>query len=42
VSPVWYPNISLATRQKLLNFIRNVLDAEEFDYKGVISIWDDR
>ena len=34
-SPVWYPNISLATRRKLFNFIRNVLEAEEFDYKGV-------
>jgi aminoglycoside phosphotransferase family enzyme len=34
-SPVWYPNISLDTRRKLFNFIRNVLDAEEFEYKGV-------
>jgi len=34
-SPVWYPNISLRTRKKLFNFIRNVLDAEEFDYKEV-------
>ena len=32
-SPVWYPNISLETRRKLFSFIRNVLDAEEFDYK---------
>jgi hypothetical protein len=34
-SPVWYPHISLETRQKLFNFIRNVLDAEEFNYHGV-------
>ena len=34
-SPVWYPNISMETRRKLFNFIRNVLEAEEFDYKGV-------
>lgn len=34
-SPVWYPNISVATRTKLFNFINNVLAAEEFDYKGV-------
>ncbi len=33
-SPVWYPNISLDTRTKLFNFIKNVLDAEEFDYKN--------
>jgi hypothetical protein len=34
-SPVWYPNISLETRRKLFNFIRNVLETEEFDYKKV-------
>ncbi|MEA2075833.1 MAG: phosphotransferase [Euryarchaeota archaeon] len=34
-SPVWYPNISLDTRRKLFNFIKNVLDAETFDYKNV-------
>lgn len=35
-SPVWYPSISLDTRTKLFNFIRNVLEEkEEFDYKGV-------
>jgi len=33
-SPVWYPNISLDTRTKLFNFIKNVLDAEKFDYKN--------
>jgi hypothetical protein len=35
VSSAWYPNISLDTRRKLFNFIRNMLDTEEFDYKGV-------
>lgn len=34
-SPVWYPHITLETRRKLFNFIRNVLEAEEFDYHGV-------
>jgi aminoglycoside phosphotransferase (APT) family kinase protein len=34
-SPVWYPNITLETRRKLFKFIRNVLDAEKFDYKDV-------
>jgi hypothetical protein len=34
-SPVWYPNISLDTQWKLFNFIKNVLDAEVLDYKGV-------
>ena len=34
-SPIWYPNISMATRRKLFNFIKNVLEADEFDYKGV-------
>ena len=34
-SPIWYPNISLDTRRKLFNFIKNVLETEEFDYKNV-------
>jgi aminoglycoside phosphotransferase family enzyme len=34
-SPVGYPNISKDTQRKLFNFIKNVLDAETFDYKGV-------
>ena len=36
-SPVWYPNISLETRRKLFNFIRNVLQEEVFDYRGVVK-----
>jgi hypothetical protein len=34
-SPIWYPHISDKTRRKLFNFIRNVLEADEFDYEGV-------
>lgn len=34
-SSVWYPNISLDTRRKLFTFIKNVLQEEVFDYKGV-------
>lgn len=33
-SPIWYPNISLDTRRKLFHFIKNVLDAERFEYKN--------
>jgi hypothetical protein len=32
-SPVWYPNISLDTRRKLFNFIKNLPETDEFDYK---------
>ena len=34
-SPLWYPNLDKSVRKKLFNFIDNVLDAEEFDYKHV-------
>jgi aminoglycoside phosphotransferase family enzyme len=34
-SPVWYPNLPEQVRAKLFNFVRNVLDAEEFDLKRV-------
>ena len=34
-SPIWYPNISMDTRRKLFNFIKNVLEADEFDYRKV-------
>jgi len=30
-SPVWYPNLNLDVRTKLLNFARNVLETEVFD-----------
>jgi Phosphotransferase enzyme family len=36
-SPVWYPNLDPGVRKKLFNFIKNILDSEEFDYKDVNS-----
>ena len=36
-SPIWYPNLELSVRKKIFNFINNVLDSEEFDYKNVNS-----
>jgi hypothetical protein len=29
-SPVWYPNLSPVVREKLFNFLKNVLEVEEF------------
>jgi len=34
-SPIWYPHLSLDTRTKLLNFVRNVLQAERFNLENV-------
>lgn len=34
-SPLWYPGLSPDVRKKLFNFIDNVVDEEEFDYKDV-------
>lgn len=36
-SPLWYPNLSLDVRMKLFNFVRNVLETEKLDLKGVNS-----
>ncbi len=36
-SPVWYPNLDPDVRKKLFNFINNILDSEEFEYKNVNS-----
>ena len=36
-SPIWYPNLSLDARRKLLNFVRNVLHYEKFDLDAVNS-----
>ena len=36
-SPVWYPNLDPIVRTKIFNFINNILDSEEFDYKNVNS-----
>jgi hypothetical protein len=34
-NPIWYPHISAATRRSLLNFARNILEEEIFDYRHV-------
>lgn len=34
-SPVWYPNISNTVRIKLFNFIHNMIECDEFEYKNV-------
>jgi len=34
-SPLWYPGLNPDIRAKLFNFIDNVLDVDEFDYKSV-------
>ncbi|MEM1564485.1 MAG: phosphotransferase [Candidatus Bathyarchaeia archaeon] len=34
-SPIWYPNLSLDVRMKLLNFVHNVLHYERFDLEAV-------
>jgi len=36
-SPIWYPNLEPGVRDKLFNFINNVLDSEVFDYQDVNS-----
>jgi hypothetical protein len=36
-SPVWYPNLSDAIRQRILNFVLAVLDSESFDPSRVNS-----
>lgn len=36
-SPIWYPNLNVEVRRKLLNFVRNVLDAERFEISDVNS-----
>jgi len=36
-SPIWYPNLDPIVRTKIFNFINNILDSEEFDYKNVNS-----
>ncbi|MHC1585237.1 MAG: phosphotransferase [Candidatus Syntropharchaeia archaeon] len=34
-SPIWYPTIEREMRKKLFNFIKNMLEIEEFNYKDV-------
>ncbi|UCE43826.1 MAG: aminoglycoside phosphotransferase family protein [Candidatus Bathyarchaeota archaeon] len=36
-SPIWYPNLSLDVRVKLLNFVRNVLETERFSLGEINS-----
>ncbi|MCZ7406237.1 MAG: hypothetical protein O8C67_15085 [Candidatus Methanoperedens sp.] len=36
-SPIWYPNLDPGVRTKIFNFIHNILEIEEFDYKNVNS-----
>jgi len=36
-SPIWYPNLDPSVRTKIFNFINNILDSDEFDYKNVNS-----
>lgn len=36
-SPIWYPNLDPVVRTKIFNFINNILDSEEFEYKNVNS-----
>jgi hypothetical protein len=38
-SPVWYPNLKKDVRVKLLNFVRNVLKNERFDWENVNSLF---
>jgi Phosphotransferase enzyme family. len=34
-SPIWYPNLDIKVRRTLFNFIHNILDTENFDYRKV-------
>ncbi|MEM3536531.1 MAG: phosphotransferase [Candidatus Bathyarchaeia archaeon] len=34
-SPIWYPNLSMDVRVKLLNFVKNVLQFEKFNLNNV-------
>lgn len=36
-SPLWYPNLSMDVRVKLLNFVQSVLQLKKFDVKSVNS-----
>jgi hypothetical protein len=40
-SPVWYPNLSLDVRRKLLNFARNILEIDIFDPARVDHLLED-
>ncbi|MBS7654945.1 aminoglycoside phosphotransferase family protein [Candidatus Bathyarchaeota archaeon] len=36
-NPIWYPNLDLSVREKLFNFIHNILETEKFNIKDVNS-----
>ncbi|MBS7658657.1 MAG: aminoglycoside phosphotransferase family protein [Candidatus Bathyarchaeia archaeon] len=36
-NPIWYPNLNMKIRQKIFNFIFNVLETEKFSIKDVNS-----
>ena len=38
-SPIWYPNLSLDVRRKLLSFARNILETTVFDPKDVLTLF---
>jgi hypothetical protein len=40
-SPIWYPHIDQRTRQRLFNFVRNVLEVDTFDYRNVNALLKD-
>jgi hypothetical protein len=40
-SPIWYPHIDPRVRQKLFNFVRNVLEVQKFDYRNVNALLSD-
>lgn len=37
-NPIWYPDLSIDTRRKIFNFIHNILETDEFNYKEVNSL----
>jgi hypothetical protein len=41
-SPIWYPHLTLDVREKLFNFIRNVLNTDCFDLKDVNQYFEEQ
>lgn len=41
-SPIWYPSLSTETREKIFNFIKNILEIEKFDLKKVDSYMEEK
>lgn len=40
-SPIWYPNLPLDVRRKILNFARNILEVSTFDHHEVNGLLED-